>query len=144
MFPKAFNLEQQTNQIENQTASAPLRTYAYDVNQGEFVQQPNGKAVYVDGVDAVLQNAQKAITTERYTYPIYSSAYGSELKQLIRAEGTREWKQAEAERLVSEAVRYLIGVERCANFVFEWNRGGLRIEYDLVTNAEIVRQEVNI
>lgn len=124
------------------TENTSLRTYAFDIEKGEFLLKANGKPVLFDGAEAINQNAQKALSTERYTYPIYTSVYGHELKELIREDGTREWKQVEAQRLVREAVEYLFGVNRCENFTFEWKGAALKIYYLLVTDEGTFPQEV--
>lgn len=142
-----FPQRQLLNQVDSTPVQQPrsLRTYAFDFESSEFRITPSGKPVFVDGEGAIMQNTQKALSTERYTFPIYSSFYGHELRELIRMPGTREWKQAEAERLVTEAVIHLYGVERCEGFTFEWERAALRIGYRVVTSAgEQYEQEVEV
>ncbi|MGG1662877.1 DUF2634 domain-containing protein [Brevibacillus sp. NRS-1366] len=141
IFPEIMN---QVEPIEQSAASetTSLRTYAFDIEKGEFPLQASGKPIVLDGPEAVQQNAQKALSTDRYTFPIYTSVYGNELKELIREDGTREWKQAEAQRLVREAVEYLYGIERCENFAFKWNGASLKIDYLLVTEDGAFPQEV--
>ncbi|MGZ0050132.1 DUF2634 domain-containing protein [Brevibacillus gelatini] len=143
IFPEIIDQVEQPQATEEQQQPS-LRTYAFDIEQGEFLLHPNGKPIIIDGVEAVQQNAQKALSTDRYTYPIYTSAYGHELKELIRGEGTREWKQAEAKRLVREAVEFLYGIDRCEGFSFEWIGAGLKIGYLLVTDQGAIPQEVII
>lgn len=142
IFPAVFELTTQVQEAETDQTVTSLRTYAYDFEQGEFIHQPNGKPVILDGIEAVQQNSQKALSTDRYTFPIYTSVYGNELKELIRGDGTREWKQAEAKRLVREAVEYLPGVDRCENFTFEWIGAALKISFLLITDEDAIPQEV--
>lgn len=141
IFPELqVSEEEQATTVEQ---APTYRTYAFDFERGEFVLQVNGKPVYLEGAEAIHQEAQKALRTERYTYPIYTADYGHELKELIRTpEGTREWKQAEAERLVREAVEFLPGVERCESFSFEWGKDSLRIRFRMVTEEGVFDEEV--
>lgn len=142
IFPETTTLEESSVTVGNE--STVHRTYAFDVEKGEFLLQPNGEPVVLEGLDALRQQVQMALITERYTYPIYSSDYGNELKELIRSEGTREWKQAEAERLVKEAVEYLLGVELCQDFTFAWQDNSLHIEFVVVTEEGIFTEEVTV
>jgi hypothetical protein len=141
VFPEFPELVQEASSEEEVRS---LRTYAFDINAGEFILQSNGKPVIIDGVEALEQNGQKALSTERYVFPIYTSDYGHELKQLIRSDGTRAWKQSEAERLVKEAIEYLYGVDRCENFEFEWVGAGLKINYVMITDEGVIPQEVYV
>ncbi|AMA72783.1 DUF2634 domain-containing protein [Aneurinibacillus thermoaerophilus] len=141
VFPEFPEPAQETPQEEEIRS---LRTYAFDINTGKFILQSNGKPVIIDGAEALEQNGQKALSTERYVFPIYTSDYGHELKQLIRSDGTREWKQAEAERLVKEAIEYLYGVDRCENFEFEWVGASLKINYVMITDEGVIPQEVYV
>ncbi|CAM5798204.1 MULTISPECIES: DUF2634 domain-containing protein [Brevibacillus] len=121
-----------------------LRTYAFDFDAGDFVLRPGGKPSIIEGEAALIQNVKKALMTDRYTFPIYSSDYGNELKTLIRGDGTREWKQAEAKRLVREAVEYLFGVERCEKFSFRWSGNTLQIFFLLIVEDGTVEMVIDV
>ena len=73
----------------------------YAANQPRFLR---GEPVEVQGLDAVLVWAWKALHTERFRYEIYTWAYGSELESLIGQPYTGELKRAEAIRYVREAL----------------------------------------
>ena len=121
-----------------------LRTYKYDFEAGQFVVRTDGKSVMIEGEEALLQNATKALLTDRYTFEIYSSDYGHELKALIRSDGTREWKQAEAMRLVREALEYLYGIERCEKFTFQWESNILKIFFVIVTEEGVLEMSIDV
>ncbi|RAT95924.1 DUF2634 domain-containing protein [Brevibacillus sp. Leaf182] len=121
-----------------------LRTYKFDFETGQFAVRPDGKSIMIDGEEALLQKATKALRTDRYMFSIYSSDYGNELKELIRSDGTRAWKQAEAKRLVQEALEYLYGIERCENFSFEWVGNTMKISFLMVTEEGVLEMSINV
>ncbi|MED1918792.1 DUF2634 domain-containing protein [Bacillus thuringiensis] len=121
-----------------------LRTYKFDFETGQFPVRPDGKSVMIDGEEALLQKATKALRTDRYMYSIYSSDYGNELKALIRSDGTRAWKQAEAKRLTREALEYLHGIERCENFSFEWVGNILKISFFIIAEEGVLEMVIDV
>lgn len=56
----------------------------------------------VDGIKALEQAIYKILNTERYEYPIYTFAYGVELKKLIGKE--QPYVRSELKRIVREAL----------------------------------------
>ncbi|MFE1631043.1 DUF2634 domain-containing protein [Brevibacillus reuszeri] len=143
IFPD-FQSEEESPELERRPISNVLRTYKYDFEAGQFVVRPDGKSVMIVGEEALLQNATKALLTDRYTFEIYSSDYGHELKALIRSDGTREWKQAEAKRLVREALEYLYGIERCEKFSFEWVSNTLKIFFLIITEEGVLEMSIDV
>ncbi|GEC92443.1 DUF2634 domain-containing protein [Brevibacillus brevis] len=121
-----------------------LRTYKFDFETGQFTVRPDGKSVMIDGEEALLQKATKALRTDRYMFSIYSSDYGNELKEVIRSDGTRAWKQAEAKRLVREALEYLHGIERCEKFSFLWESNILKIFFEIITEEGVLEMVIDV
>ncbi|MBH0331082.1 hypothetical protein ABH14_14925 [Brevibacillus brevis] len=121
-----------------------LRTYKFDFETGQFPVRPDGKSIMIDGEEALLQKATKALRTDRYMFSIYSSDYGNELKEVIRSDGTRAWKQAEAKRLVREALEYLHGIERCESFSFEWVSNTMKISFLMITEEGVLEMSINV
>ncbi|RAT99425.1 DUF2634 domain-containing protein [Brevibacillus sp. Leaf182] len=121
-----------------------LRTYKFDFETGQFAVRPDGKSVMIDGEEALLQKATKALHTDRYMFSIYSSDYGNELKEVIRSDGTRAWKQAEAKRLVREALEYLHGIERCEKFSFQWESNILKIFFEIITEEGVLEMVIDV
>ncbi|MED1800293.1 DUF2634 domain-containing protein [Brevibacillus porteri] len=121
-----------------------LRTYKFDFETGQFAVRPDGKSLMIDGEEALLQKATKALHTDRYMFSIYSSDYGNELKELIRSDGTRAWKQAEAKRLVREALEYLYGIERCEKFSFQWESNILKIFFEIITEEGVLEMVIDV
>lgn len=63
----------------------------------------NGRVTgFVEGQEAVCQAIQKALSTERFAYEIYSDSYGAEFNDLIGEH--LDLAKAEIERLVTEVV----------------------------------------
>ncbi|WP_400162930.1 DUF2634 domain-containing protein [Brevibacillus sp. TJ4] len=143
IFP-VFPVDEEGSENERRPISNVLRTYKYDFGSGQFVVRPDGKPEMIEGEEALLQNATKALLTDRYTYEIYSSDYGHELKALIRSDGTREWKQAEAKRLVREALEYLYGIERCEKFSFQWESNILKIFFLIITEEGVLEMVIDV
>lgn len=64
----------------------------------------NGAPVLVEGAEAVLVWAWKALRTPRFKHEIYTWNYGSDAEQLIGRPFTEELKRAEAARCVRECL----------------------------------------
>lgn len=63
----------------------------------------NGRVTgFVEGQEAMCQTIQKALSTERFAYEIYSDSYGAEFNDLIGEH--LDLAKAEIERLVTEVV----------------------------------------
>ncbi|WP_409174359.1 DUF2634 domain-containing protein [Brevibacillus fortis] len=143
IFP-VFPVTDESPAKEQRPIKNVLRTYKFDFESGQFVVRPDGKSVMIDGEEALLQKATKALRTDRYMYSIYSSDYGNELKEVIRSDGTRAWKQAEAKRLVREALEYLHGIERCESFSFEWVSNTMKISFLMITEEGVLEMSINV
>ena len=64
----------------------------------------NGSPVIVNGKEAVLVWAWKAVHNSRYRHEIYTWDYGCEVESLIGQPFTEELKQAEAARYVMDCL----------------------------------------
>lgn len=63
----------------------------------------NGRVTgFVEGQEAMCQAIEKALSTERFAYEIYSDSYGAEFNDLIGEH--LDLAKAEIERLVTEVV----------------------------------------
>jgi hypothetical protein len=100
-------------QIAQETPVLPLyREAKWDfVNNIPFFR--NGSPVIVDGKEAVLVWAWKALNTPRFKHEIYTWNYGNDIETLIGKPFTDELKQSEAARYVRECLMinpYITGV----------------------------------
>jgi phage baseplate assembly protein W len=78
---------------------------------------------YVDDLEAYKQAVYKILSTERYTYIIYSWNYGVELKELIGKHPA--YVIPEIERRVTEALMQDDRTERVDSFEFDTSKGGV-------------------
>lgn len=82
----------------------PGRDFAFDWDRSEFFVDEGGQPLMVDGDDAVIEWAMKALNTPRRIYPIYTDAYGTDLLALIGQTLNKPLLNAEVERTVREAL----------------------------------------
>lgn len=93
----------------------------------------NGSPVVVEGREAVLIWAWKALHTPRFRYEIYTWDYGSEVESLIGQPFTDELKKAEAARYVKECLlinEYITGV---SNITVLFKDGAIKINCTIET-----------
>ena len=94
-------------------SALPLyREVAWDF-QRDIPLTRGGEPVWVEGKEAVLCWAWKALRVPRFRQEIYSWAYGSELDSLMGQPYTEDTKRAEARRYLQEALLinpYITGV----------------------------------
>lgn len=64
----------------------------------------NGSPAIIEGKEAVVVWAWKALHTQRFRYEIYSWEYGNETESLIGQNFSEELKRAEAARYVRECL----------------------------------------
>ena len=93
----------------------------------------NGSPVIVEGKDAVLVWAWKALHTERYRYEIYTWDYGSEIETLIGQPYTEDLKRAEAIRYVRECLLVNPYISEVSNISVDFNDGLLSIQCRMTT-----------
>lgn len=101
-----------TSSIEEEKEIETSKTYKIDFENGRIIG-------YVDGQDAVKQFIHKALTTPRFKCLIYTSLYGSEIKErLIDDESTTEYLEADMQRMVEDALLYDGRVLKINNFEY--------------------------
>lgn len=128
-------------QTESKTEqSFPLyRETAWDFNLNKPIFE-NGAPKLIEGRDAVLVWAWKALHTNRFVHEIYSWNYGCELESLIGQPYTPELKQSEAVRYVAECLLVNPYISEVEDVAVEFAGGKLGITCKLTT----VYGEVNI
>lgn len=100
----------------------------------------NGAPVIVEGAEAVLVWAWKALRTPRFRYEIYTWEYGNDAEQLVGKPFSEEVKRAEAARYVRECLLvnpYITGVK---DLTVTFDSERLRISAKIIT----VYGEVNV
>lgn len=101
-----------TSSIEEEKEIETSKTYKIDFENGRIIG-------YVEDQDAVRQFMHKALTTPRFKCLIYTSLYGSEIKErLIDDEATTEYLEADMQRMVEDALLYDGRVLKINNFEY--------------------------
>lgn len=95
MFP--FDIEDDEIFLMPEESGEPTE-YEIDFTTGELT----GKIV--SGLEAIMQWARIALSTDRYFYPQYSWNYGSDLNTLIGKNYEKDYIESEARRMIEEAL----------------------------------------
>lgn len=98
------------DEIEFVEAMYPTKTYAMDIENGRI-------AGYTDGQEAMKQAIYKILSTERFTYPVYSDNYGVELTELFGMPVS--YVLPELKRYIREALEWDERIESVDSFGFE-------------------------
>lgn len=114
------------------TADLPLlKEYAYDFEKNELLLDEDGRTYMVEGNEALRIWILKALSTERFHYTAYSSAFGSEWQdQLIGHAMNMEVLKLEMERFIVEALMVNPYIQRLDNFSFEATATGLKVAFE--------------
>ena len=100
----------------------------------------DGSPQIVEGREAVLTWAWKALATQRYRWPIYSWDYGNQCESLMGQPYTDRLKRAEAVRYVRECLEVNPYIQEIRDIQVTFEDGRLTIRCRLVT----IYGEVNI
>lgn len=115
----------QENTTNNLQTSFVNRTYKIDLVS-------NSISGYVDGIEAIKQAIYKTLDTERFSYVIYSSGYGSELIRFIGQNTTLA--QLELQRTIEEALLVDDRIISITNFkIDKIDKGSIYISFDVNT-----------
>lgn len=108
-----------------------FREYAYDFNKNELLLDKNGCTYLVEGNAALRIWIFKALTTARFRYTAYSTAFGEEYEdQLIGHSLDGEVVRLEMERFIIEALMVNPYIKRLDNFEFSNTVWGLHVTFD--------------
>lgn len=109
----------------------PSRTWRLDLQKNHVVQE-------IDELEAVVQAAYMALQTQRYTYPVFSWQYGSELQTLIGAEP--DYALSEAKRMIADTLLPDTRIKEVRNFLMQ--DGILYFTLDTIFGISTVSAEV--
>lgn len=119
-----------------QASTEPLmaREYAWDFENNCFLLK-DGKFQVVEGKEAVKIWLWKIFHTPRYRYLIYSWDYGNELEELIGKNYSQSALEAEAKRLIEEAIfptleGYVTEIKNVSTMI---QNGVVKIDFTAVT-----------
>lgn len=93
----------------------------------------NGRPVFVEGVDAVVSWAIRALATDRYLYDGYTWSYGCEINNMIGQMWTQEAKEAEAKRYIRDCLLVNPYIQDVADVTVQFDAGHVQISCRLVT-----------
>jgi len=117
-----------------QNTLQPSKTYALDFDTGEI------KGM-VDGRKAIEQFIRKAIVTIRFIHPIYTDAYGCEVRNMIGKGFADSFLKSEIKRMVTEALIYDSRVNSVYDFDIKPNGDEIFIEFTADTVEGILEIE---
>lgn len=120
-----------TSNLQNNFAdvTAPSLTWDFDGN-------------LIDGIEAVKQSIYCILSTERFYWAIFSYDYGAELTELVGQ--PMDFVQAEAERLIKEALLQDDRITDVTDFIFEPSSHSLAVYFTVITIFGETMQEVNL
>ncbi|HBF3102351.1 TPA: DUF2634 domain-containing protein, partial [Clostridioides difficile] len=104
LFPQNETFETVELKNNNENELDLKGSFLFDFEKGEFVKNADGTLKKCDKVQAYKQWCQKAILTPRYKRSAYSSVYGSEIKELIASNLSKNAKELEISRLIKETI----------------------------------------
>lgn len=113
----------------------PSLTWRLDLEKGRIHGMLNEE-------DAVIQFAQKALSTARNRYLIYTDDYGSELDELIGEDVTDAYLDAEIPRMIRDALIYDDRVDEVSEIRYERKDSDLYITMVLETIYGDIETEV--
>ncbi|MCP8970049.1 DUF2634 domain-containing protein [Ectobacillus ponti] len=119
-----------------QPKTAPYRTYKLNFDTGELEE---GR---IDGQEALIQFAQKALVTPRFRHLIYDDQYGCELEDLLGQDIPYALLESEISRLIREALIYDDRVVNVKDFVIRREGNQVFAAFTVVTQEGALVQEV--
>ena len=117
--------------VDQDNALPLFREYAYDY-ENNCLRLRNGQTYLVEGNEALRIWIFKALTTERFRYTAYDSAYGSEIDTLIGGLNSRVIL-SELKRFIIEALMVNPYIQELSNFQFAQSGSGVQVEFDCTT-----------
>ncbi len=122
----------QPEAVETEQELSLYREVAWDFQKNIPVYK-NGSPFIIEGKEAVMAWAWKALHTQRFRYEIYSWEYGNETESLIGQNFSEELKQAEAARYVRECLLINPYITDVTNILVDFSNGRLTIAGKLIT-----------
>ena len=101
---------------------------------GNTGKRASQRAAYVvEGNEALRIWIFKALSTERFRYTAYDSAFGSEIHTLIGSTLHSEIVTSELKRFIIEALMVNPYISELSNFQFTRTKSGIQVEFDCTT-----------
>ena len=116
-----------------QASELPMfREYTYDFENNRLLLR-DGNTYLVEGNEALRIWIFKALSTERFRYTAYDSAFGSEIHTLIGSAIHSEIVTSELKRFIIEALMVNPYISELSNFQFTRTESGVQVEFDCTT-----------
>lgn len=119
---------------ENEAKTIIPKEYAWDFDKNDF-KLKDGKFQIVEGIEALKIWIWKALKTSRFTYPIYSDAYGQEIDKLVGKGLSKSLTESEAKRLTLECLKENEHILSIKNFTISKEKDLLSITFTAVTDC---------
>ena len=126
-----------TADLTTTDTTTPTKTWKLDFENGKI-------GSYIDGLEAIEQFVIKAIKTARSRFYIYSDDYGCELEDLLGANVTDAFLNAEIPRMVKEALIYDDRIEDVTDIQYERDGDKLYLSLRVVTTLGELETEVTL
>ena len=117
------------------TIKQPSKTYQMDIERNVIVG-------YTSGLEAVKQAVYKILNTERYDFIIYSSNYGSELKNLFGEQMT--YVTSEIKRRIKESLMQDDRITDVNGFKLKRDREALNVYFNVISTEGEFESEVKL
>ncbi len=93
-----------------------------------------------DGLEAVRQAIEIALSTDRFRWQIYNSNFGQELQELIGED--EDYVMSELPRMIEDALSVDSRIIEVDNYVFTKNGDSMRVTFDVLTVFGTVTEEL--
>ena len=110
------------------------KEYAWDFEKNDF-KLKDGKFQIVEGIEALKIWIWKALKTSKFTYPIYSDAYGQELEKMVGKGLSKSLAESEAKRLTLECLKENEHILSIKNFKINKVKDILNITFTAITDC---------
>lgn len=137
LFPAYIEDDEELEELEEKT-DVP-KEYGIDFATGQLT----GRVV--DGLEAIKVWIWLALQTPRYRYHIYTWDYGNEFESLIGQGYTKEYTEAETQRMTEECLLVNENIQGITNFRVEMEKDTLTISFTASTmygDIEFEDQEI--
>ena len=119
-----------------------IRTVTIPTNTYRIIIDKDRVSGETDGLDAMKQAVYLILSTERYSYPIYSWNYGVELKDLFGQPTT--YVEAVLEYRIRDALMADERITDVRNFEFSSQKNTVSATFEVVTNQGNVQSTVEV
>ncbi len=92
------------SQPSNRGAIVYGDSWSFNFDTGEFDLNPDGTVVTLNGLGALNAWIRKALSTQRYAFPIYATYYGSEIERIIGTKKTTASVTADVQKMIKETL----------------------------------------